>query len=228
MSLLALFVWSGSALASAATQSSDAIPAEWRAFTTAELAKRFLPPALREEVIAHDLSPPITTDQPPFSVTFFGRPSYSGDGVCERRHYYVSPLSSPENFVEGKDLRLGICPEQPATFGHVQPNVDPAQAKAALKWLAWAQITARSHRTLPFEVKCTSDGGPNPCSAGAKAALARLSLSELFIIGKPHPQQTGQWDFAIRGNGRVWDVQVRTDERRRTTITLNWQIPPPF
>ncbi len=113
----------------------------------------------------------------------------------------------------------------------MQPADRARDAVAALGWMAWARDRAASGARRPFELRCESRLGPDPCAGGARKVLASMKLESTFIISPEESDGGRVWRLSVMPSGPgqlVWDVRVRTSPGNRQAITMIWSVPAPF
>lgn len=199
----------------------------WKNMSTWELAGLLLPRRIARRVSEHEISPPATSDGPPTEVTFHTAPYAMPDGFCERDSYRVS-ISPDLPMAQTAEIRLGTCPRSAGEqLAKIDPQLHPAQAQAAVRWLGEAIADARSRKPLPFDIDCVAEGQPGLCAGGGRTALSRLAPVSVFAIAGAFNCKTADASFSLRqqpGRG-VWNLRVEGGPVR-PHLTMTWTAAP--
>ncbi|HEX5237750.1 MAG TPA: hypothetical protein VFW39_04715 [Sphingomicrobium sp.] len=199
----------------------------WKNMSTWELAGLLLPRRIARRVSEHEITPPATSDGPPTEVTFHTAPYAMPDGFCERDSYRVS-IGPDLPMAQTAEIRFGHCPRSAGEqLAKVDPQLHPAQAQAAVRWLGEAITDARSRKPLPFDIDCVAEGQPGLCAGGGRTALSRLAPGSLFAIAGVFSCKTADARFSLRqqpGRG-VWNLRVEGGPVR-PHLTMTWTAAP--
>ena len=213
----------------------DPAPQGRWAASTSQLATEMLPPEMARDVVSHVVTRSIVQGGDPFSVEFLGRSKPTGDGFCQRFHYYVSVSEFLRQGgrvepMRSEQIRLGDCPRgDDAIFANLNSS-DVAQAKQALRWVAWAQKRSRSEGQLPLRLSCTTEIGADRCADGGRKALADLPLNKVYIVMPQSQAPAHQWKLVVtetEPGQLLWDVAIDATPGR-SSIDLVWKAPAPF
>lgn len=200
---------------------------------TSQLASELLPPNMAADAVTHVVGLPTIKGGPPFDVRFLGRPVPIGDGFCARRTYYVSIRSEPGGNdgkaqvpVVGQQVRLGGCE---GIFAQVNPRISLGEAKRILRWLEWAQATARTEAPLPFGLACRSEPVADTCAGGARAVLASLRFTDVTLINAGWPRPQHRWEVTVEDPASRFHWRIGIDASPgRESVDLAWRVPAPF
>lgn len=211
----------------------DPAPTGRWAASTAELASQLLPPDIAADAVSHVVTRGITQGGPPASVRFNGRPRETGDGFCVRKQYGVTIYAKRGSgeveigpHYDRPVIRLGECE---GIFAYLNPGASAAEGKRVLRWMQWAQATARMSESLPFSLICTDETGQGKCAAGAAAVLASLPLENAFLVTQ-QSRSPHEWEVAVtetQPGQLLWDIRLDASPEH-PSIGLTWKIPAPF
>jgi hypothetical protein len=224
--------------AAAAGASDQMMPsAAMDGLSTADLARRFLPAENARRAVSLEVVAPHMEGGMPAAIRFVTQARSAGKNICRRAAYYVALEETAlgqlgaATIHEQADIRVGrACTKPMARFAQVQPAPAVEDAIVALRWLDWARSESLRRRSLSFEVECTSELKPDPCSDDPRGLLARLPLERSYIINASDGA-TGDWHVAVAASepGQdFWDVRIARDGSGRPIVRLNWAIPAPF
>jgi hypothetical protein len=208
---------------------SELIGASAANLTTAELARRLLPPDLANRMVSHELGEPTFPGGPIRNVNFYTPPVPLGQDLCRRESYYVKvePVggATRENStrdvpVEAKEIssphvQLAAAPHcrlKDGFFAWVWPQRHLSGATAALRRLAWLRKEAGRSGSLPVLVTCATETPEDACRQGARAVLASLPLHKVFLIELIGLQA---WRLSVMPSGpgeTFWEVKLHVGE----------------
>ena len=199
----------------------------WKNMSTWELAGLLLPRRIARRVSEHEISPPATSDGPPSQVTFHTAAYAMPDGFCERDSYRVS-IAPDLPMTQSAEIRLGRCPRSAGEqLAKIDPQLHPAQAQAAIRWLAEAIADARSRKPLPFDIDCVAERQPSVCARGGRTALSRFAPGSVFAIGGVFNCKGADASFSLRQQPArgVWNLRVESGTAR-PRLTMTWTAAP--
>jgi hypothetical protein len=217
--------------------------AEVASYSTAELARRLLPPEIAATVVSHYVLPPYSPGEALRWIRFELAPRPLAADICGRVGHIVSFLPSREGDPMARrpdapsyaawtldDTMIALAPDcrtgEGQHFASIRSTLPIEMAIEALRSAETSRAAAAAPGPLPFRLTCWG-GYDDKCGSDPRATLAALPLAQAFAIERSRHLpgafiiQIGNPE-GVERDDPFWEIRFKQMGTKQAEVVMSW------